>query len=146
MATRWTRPFSLVTVLPVVAAALALAGCGASSGAPAGGGATSTTVRYSQLHQPTVTSQPLNLGPVRLAEETACLSDAQVIRMAEDYFWTLNGHFATMAELVTGQFVHTVSQYFSSVRIGAPVGGYTLVPVATGPCGPHVVTAAQNAG
>jgi hypothetical protein len=126
--------------------AIGLAGCGAGSGVPAAEGAPSTTAKPSPLRVPTVTSQPLNLAPIRLAEETACLTDAQVIRGAEYSYWLLNGHFATITDLVTGQLLRTASSYFSSIRIGAPVGGYTLVPVPTGPCGPHVITAAENAG
>jgi len=109
------RPMFLI---PNLALALCLAGCGSgSAAAPAKvGGSTTTT-----------SAAGVELPYQEAAELAACPADAETLKLAEQSYAMLNGAYATIQQLVAGQFIAAPSKYFVAVRMGTPRGGYTLV-------------------
>ena len=115
---------------------LGLAGCGGSG---SGAAAPTTTVKSTVVHlgstpvAPATTIGP-NLPDIGMADQAACDSDFKTIRAAESSYQLLNGSYTTISDLVAQQFLRTASAYYVGIKIGTPVGGYTLIAAPHGPC------------
>lgn len=116
-----------VVAIAAVGAAAVLAGC-----AGAGHAAGPTTVATTAV--PTATTQQLNLPVVKAAGDMACVTDFETLRTAENLYKTVNGAYATLQQLLIEQFIAAPLTYFTDVKIGTPVGGYTLIAAKNGPC------------
>jgi hypothetical protein len=76
----------------------------------------------------TTTSKPaVELPYTPLAIAAACPADVETIKLAEQAYSLLNGSFATMPQLVAAKLLPTPSNYYVSVKLGTPHGGYTLI-------------------
>jgi hypothetical protein len=73
------------------------------------------------------------LPVVDVATTAACQSEMAAIKLAETSYLTLNGHLATLPQLVTEQFLRSAPRYYTKIDVGA-AGRYTLVGVR-GKCG-----------
>ena len=126
------RALRLRAGLPAIAVLLLAAACGGHSAAAP---ATTTTSPYAGIQHPKAPpGQTLNLPPVTAGRLAACDADFQTIKAAESSWQLLNGSFATISQLVSGQYLRGPSVYYTGIRIGTPAGGYTLVADPTGPC------------
>ncbi len=122
----------LVRVALLVPLLAAFGGCGGRpAAAPA---ATTSTTRGSARPPAPPPTQTLNLPAVNAAQFAACESDFRTIAAAEESWALVNGSFATLDQLVAGQYLRDPSRFYTSIRIGTPPGGYTLVAAPDGPC------------
>jgi hypothetical protein len=118
------KPFFVSAAATVAAGLFVCTACGGSS---SGNAAASTTTPVTAATTSSTAGTPTQLPYVEAASVAACAADALTIKQAEDYYSTLNGSFATMAQLVQQKFLRTASVYYPEVIVGQPAGGYTLV-------------------
>jgi hypothetical protein len=87
------------------------------------------TTRPRVAHEPSTptTQRVVTLPYEPVAIDTACPTDAETIKLAEETYSLLNGSFATMAQLVSAKLLRTPSTYYVAVVVGVPAGGYTLI-------------------
>jgi hypothetical protein len=113
--------------LAITILALGVAGCGAPGAtAPA----TSTT------------KATVKLPVVDVANTAACQNEAQTIAAAESMWSTLHDErLASLEQLVGEQYLRSAPEYYRSIRVGDPAGGYTLVGTP-GKCGDWPVAGA----
>ncbi|MBV9922896.1 MAG: hypothetical protein JOY78_18860 [Pseudonocardia sp.] len=109
-----------------------LVGCGGGGGAVA---ASSTTSSSEPAGISPATTQALNLPYVKGAQLTACEEEFQTLRSVEHTYQLVNdGHYASMRELLDGQYISGPLTYYVDVKIGTPVDGFTLIAAPDGPC------------
>jgi hypothetical protein len=75
-----------------------------------------------------------SLPNVPAAQSAACDLDARTINIAEDAYFILNRAYASMGQLIDAGLLRGQSSFFSDVAVDDPPGGYTIVPVDSGPC------------
>jgi hypothetical protein len=98
------------------------------------GGASRATHAPTSTAKPTANTQRLKLPLFTAADDTACVRDFETLRTAEALYKTVNERYATLDQLLAEQFVQAPLIYFTSIKIGTPAGGYTLVAAKDGPC------------
>ena len=113
--------------------AFVLAGCGGPAARTASTGRAVSNAPVSTVASQT--TQALRLPGVGTAQLAACEQDFQTLRMAEYTYQLVNdGRYASMTELIDGQYIGSVPTFYVAVRIGVPVDGFTLVASPSGPC------------
>ena len=112
--------------------AVLLASCG--RGAAGSAAPTSTARQPGRGAVPTATTQALRLPAFQAAEDAACDLDFNTLRTAENLYATVNGTYASLGRLVAEQYLRTASTYYVDVKIGTPIGGFTLIAAPDGPC------------
>jgi hypothetical protein len=91
------------------------------------GGSSPHAARTQKPEGTTTTKPAVQLPYTPLAFATACPTDAETIKLAEQAYSLLNNSFATMPQLVAAKLLREPSTYYPVVKIGSPPGGYTLI-------------------